>query len=243
MPRPRRDFDRLAQRYDELRPLDENWWRLFGRLVDFADLRGRRALDLGCGTGRLAAALAERSDCTVTGVDFSADMLGVARKRVPPEVTLVRGSAEALPFADAAFERAVLWLVAHLLDQPVAFRELLRVLEDDGRAAIVTGEFDNWSGRFFPSVGRIEQDDGGPRVWAQQLVEAGFARTAEERLSLAATLTRAEALWRLRGRYTSSLLALDDDEFEAGLLRAEQELPERFVHVTPWTILVAHASN
>jgi SAM-dependent methyltransferase len=241
MPRPRRDFDPLAARYDELRPLDENWWRLFDRLVEAGDVRGRRVLDLGCGTGRLAAALAERCDCTVTGVDASAEMLAVARERLPADVTLVRGSAEALPFADASFERAALWLVAHLLDRPVAFRELRRVLAVDGQAVIVTGEFDNWSSRFFPSVSRIEAGDGGRGVWADELVEAGFGETRDECLSLSTTLTRGDALERLRGRYTSSLLALDDDEYHAGLVRAEAELPERFVNVVDWTILVARA--
>jgi ubiquinone/menaquinone biosynthesis C-methylase UbiE len=132
------DFGRrVAARYDELRPLDENWWQLFGRLVELCDLRGRTVLDVGCGTGRLAAALAERCGCSVTGVDPSPDMLAVAAERVAPDVTLVRATAEALPFEDATFEHAVLWLVAHHLDRPAGFRELLRVVAEDGLVAIV----------------------------------------------------------------------------------------------------------
>ena len=41
-------FGRVARRYDELRPADENWWELFELLVREGDLVGRRVLDIGC---------------------------------------------------------------------------------------------------------------------------------------------------------------------------------------------------
>ena len=78
-------------------------------------------LDVGCGTGRLAAALAERESCKVWGVDPSAEMLEVARARVPEGVGLKRGRAEELPFKDGWFERAVTQLSLHLWDRPRAF--------------------------------------------------------------------------------------------------------------------------
>ena len=39
---PSPDFDRYAARYDELRPVDENWWELFDAIVRAGDLRGAR---------------------------------------------------------------------------------------------------------------------------------------------------------------------------------------------------------
>src|SRR5205823_10797630 len=54
------DFGRLAPVYDRIRPVDENWWEVFEVVVREGDLRGRRVLDLGCGTGRLSGALADR---------------------------------------------------------------------------------------------------------------------------------------------------------------------------------------
>jgi len=72
-------FDAIATRYDGLRSqLFEPALELLARA---ADLPGRRVLDLGCGTGRFAAALAARQGCTAFGVDPSPAMLAVARER------------------------------------------------------------------------------------------------------------------------------------------------------------------
>jgi SAM-dependent methyltransferase len=60
-----------------------------------ADLHGKRALDLQCGTGESAAELAELG-ATVTGVDGSADALALARERWP-SILWIQGDAEALP--------------------------------------------------------------------------------------------------------------------------------------------------
>src|SRR5919198_3691529 len=75
------DFGRRAATYDELRPADENWREVYEALVREGDLAGRRVLDIGCGTGRFAAALSERAK--VWGVDQSPEMLEVARTRAP----------------------------------------------------------------------------------------------------------------------------------------------------------------
>ena len=72
-------FDRCAARYDEQRPTDANWWEVYERIVALGDLRGRRVLELGAGTGRLAEALAEREQARVFAVDASAEMVTLAR--------------------------------------------------------------------------------------------------------------------------------------------------------------------
>src|SRR5581483_4555358 len=136
--RGRVDFGARAASYDRIRPVDRNWWNAFDLVVREADLRGRRVLDLGCGTGRFAAALAERGLARVWGVDASPEMLAVAREKLPASVGLKLGRAEELPFRDGWFDRAVMWLVAHLVDRPAAFREVARVLVPDGRLAVVS---------------------------------------------------------------------------------------------------------
>src|SRR4029450_9848448 len=75
----RPDFGARASRYDEVRPQSATWWRRFDALVEHADLRGRRVLDVGCGTGTVTAALAEKAMARVWGVEQSEGMLEVAR--------------------------------------------------------------------------------------------------------------------------------------------------------------------
>src|SRR5919108_4370565 len=90
------DFGRVAATYDELRPVDANWWEVFDLLVTEGDLLGRRVLDIGCGTGRVAAALAERGS-RVWGVEPSPEMAARARER---GVHVKVARAEQLPFKE-----------------------------------------------------------------------------------------------------------------------------------------------
>ena len=107
----------MARSYDELRPADANWREVFELLVREGDLAGRRLLDIGCGTGRAAEALVERGS-RVWGVEPEPEMAALARERVS---TVKVAPAERLPFKDAWFERALMWLVVHLVDRPLAF--------------------------------------------------------------------------------------------------------------------------
>jgi ubiquinone/menaquinone biosynthesis C-methylase UbiE len=97
-------------------------------------VRGLMALDVGCGTGRHALALAD-SGARVVALDGSPEMLAIGRRKPGAEkITWVRHSLPApLPFADHAFDRAVLGLVAeHLEDLAPALAEVARVLVPGG---------------------------------------------------------------------------------------------------------------
>lgn len=223
--------------------MDANWWELVDVLVSEGDLRGRRVLDLGCGTGRLAAALAERG-VKVWGVDPSAEMLAQARAAVGGRVGLKQGRAEALPFKDAWFERAVLRLAVHLLDRRRALPELARVLAPDGRLAIATfapGHFEwYWLVGVFPEVGEIDRKRfPAPAELERELLEAGFVGARTRLLPQRGRLSREEALERIRGRYISTLRLLDAETFAAGLARAERDLPETIDTRLEWAVVVA----
>ena len=133
-------FDGIVGRYDLLNGvlslgLDRVWRRAAARAT--VARPGDRALDLGCGTGDLAAALARRG-ARVTGVDVSAGMLAAAWSRCLPGVDLVRGSAFRLPFRDGAFGSvASAFVLRNLDDLPAAFRELARVTRAGGGLALV----------------------------------------------------------------------------------------------------------
>jgi ubiquinone/menaquinone biosynthesis C-methylase UbiE len=238
-PGRRPDFGPLAATYDELRPADANWWELFELLVREADLLGRRVLDVGCGTGRFSAALHERGS-RVWGVEPSPEMAAEARER---GVNVKIARAEQLPFKEGWFERAVLWLVAHLVDRPAVFAELARVLSPEGRIAIATfdpAHFERYYlNRLFPSLERIDRERfPEPSALLGELEAAGFAARLIP-LTQRAEIGRDEALERIRGRFISTLRLLDDDEFERGLSRAERELPERIGYELEWAVVVA----
>lgn len=238
------DFGELASSYDELRPQDANWWELAERLVELGDLRGRRVLDAGSGTGAFAAALAERWAAKVWGVDPSPEMLEVAHARVPASVGLKQGWAEALPFRDGWFERVVMRLVAHLVDRPVAFAEAARVLGPDGRLVVATFDHEHferyWLNRFFPSLLRLDRErfptaDG----LQEELADAGLEPQPPVRLVQHASLGRDEATERIRGGFISTIRLLDPAERAEGLARAEAELPERSDYELRWLLAAA----
>ena len=229
---PSPDFALVASRYDELRPADAHWWERFELLVRAGDLGGRRVLDIGCGTGTLASALAERHRCRVWGVEPSPEMLAIARAKVGSGVGLKVGRAEELPFRDAWFERATASLVIHLVDRRRAFAEARRVLAAGGRFVAATFHRDHIHGYylnpFFPSIPAIDL----PRfpetpALESELERAGFEPVLSARLSQHGVVDRAETLRRIRGRHISTLQLVDEEEYGEGLARAERELPER----------------
>jgi ubiquinone/menaquinone biosynthesis C-methylase UbiE len=200
-------------------------------------------LDVGCGTGRLAIALAERG-ARVWGIDPSEEMLRQARSNAAGKASFKHATAEALPFKDGWFERAVLRLVVHLVDRPRAFLEIARVLGPGGRVVIATfapSSFERfWVARVFPEVVEIDrrrfpdQDD-----FAQELGGAGFADVRTQRIEQTSSLPREDALDRIRGQYISTLQLLDEEILAEGLARAERELPNVVDDVREWLVVVA----
>ena len=238
------NFGRLAAAYDRVRPVDDNWREVYELVVEEGDLRGRRVLDCGCGTGRLSHALAESAASKVWGIDPEPEMLRVAAGNVPPGVGLKSGRAEDLPFRDGWFERAVLWLVCHLVDRQVAFRELRRVLAPDGRLVVVTfdpahfGEF--WLNQYFP---RLEAVDRARFPDADelntQLTGAGFADVRLLRHSQRASITREQAIERIEQRHISTFDLLEPAEVARGTQLALDQLPSTIEYAIEWLLAVA----
>jgi ubiquinone/menaquinone biosynthesis C-methylase UbiE len=227
---PSRSFGaRIATRYDELRAFDAGLEALLGRLIEAGDLRGRRVLDVGCGTGTLAVALATDHACRVWGIDPSPEMLAVAREKRAPGVVFRRAAAERLPFRDGWFERALMRSVVHHVDRAEAFPEVLRILDDTGRLVIDNIDPDGleelWYTRFFPSLLELERRRLPSAIELErELLEAGFARVTVRRVAFERRFDRQTALRKLEGRHTSSFDLLEENEIVAGIARAKREL-------------------
>jgi demethylmenaquinone methyltransferase/2-methoxy-6-polyprenyl-1,4-benzoquinol methylase len=158
-------FRGLPRRYDLLSSLfsfgqDPRWRRAL--VTALAPVPGARVLDVATGTGMVAAELlARHGDCTVVGLDQSAEMLAGARARFAGDarVELVAGQAERLPFADASFDALSFTYLLRYVDDPAAtMRELARVLKPGGRIASLEFGVPPWLGarlawRLYTAVG------------------------------------------------------------------------------------------
>jgi SAM-dependent methyltransferase len=121
-----------ANAYDELRFGGASGAWVYAREVEIMLLllpAFGRALDLGCGTGRLTRALAQRG--ATVGLDGSGAML--ARAQANQLTALAQGDAFALPFADASFDVVTaLRLVFHFVDAEKLLCEAARMLAPGG---------------------------------------------------------------------------------------------------------------
>jgi len=204
------------------------------------DLAGRRVLDIGCGTGRASEALAARGS-RVWGVEPEPEMAELARRRVS---TVKVAPAERLPFKDGWFDRALMWLVAHLVDRPQAFAEAARVLAEDGRLAIGTFHPEHferyWLKPFFPSLEAIDKSRFPTPDDLQSELSAAFERVELHRLTQTASVSRETAIERVRRRFISPLQLLDQQELDEGLRRMEAELPEQNEYALEWLVAVGY---
>ena len=128
-------FDRIADRYDETRGGEKRGRELSGEVARW--LVPGPSLEVGVGTGLVAAALTERG-AQVVGVDLSPAMLAKAHARLGPRVVV--GDAMALPVASASLANVYFVWVLHLVgDVPATLAEAARVLRPGGRIIVLHG--------------------------------------------------------------------------------------------------------
>lgn len=168
-------FDRVASGYDRMNSVMtvgmHHRWR--GRAADQALLQpGDAALDLACGTGDLTFELARRvgADGKVVGVDYSEQMLKVAREKSRVQFfaapTFERGDALELGYDDASFDAVTVGFAArNFADLDRSLSEQARVLRPGGRLVILemtqpqrlplSGFFSFWFDWLVPILGRF----------------------------------------------------------------------------------------
>ncbi len=172
----RRMFGAIAPRYDLANTLisgglHRRWKRATVRLVQVPP--GGRAVDVCCGTGDLALLLARQvgQHGRVLGVDFSEEMLRIARQRagaagVGKVCRFAQGNAETLALPDMTFDAVTVGFgLRNVVHLEATLRELRRVLRPGGRLAVLefsrpTSEavrrlYDLYSFTLMPWLGRL----------------------------------------------------------------------------------------
>ena len=168
-------FATVAPRYDLINDLQSfglhRVWKR--RLIRLAEVRaGMLALDLCCGTGDVAFALAN-AGAQVAGCDFSEPMLEVARRRLTNHknrreetLTFMRADALNLPLASDTFDVVTIaYGLRNLADFRGGLIEMLRVLKPGGKLLILDfgkPDFAPWRAAYFaylkvfvPAFGKI----------------------------------------------------------------------------------------
>ena len=181
-------------------------------------------VDLGSGTGRFTAALAEEFAAQVLGVEPAANMrLTADAKPHPASIRFVQGQAESIPLgngvADLVFMSQVLH---HLADAPKALREIGRVLKSNGSLCIRQTTRENLASyfyqRFFPAARAVDErrlpsrDELG---WVA--TSCGFRTVAVEALSHQIAASATEYVDKIALRTYSDLEYIDDAGFREGL--------------------------
>ncbi len=139
-------FDQIAGSYDFLNHLlslniDKRWRRK--AIKSLAPLKPKRILDVATGTADMAIGVLSINPEKVTGVDVSAGMLDIARKKIAQrglsdKITLHQAACESLPFPDSSFDAAmVAFGVRNFTDPEQGLREIFRVLDAGGKLAVL----------------------------------------------------------------------------------------------------------
>jgi ubiquinone/menaquinone biosynthesis C-methylase UbiE len=141
-------------------------------LCEALDLRaGQKVLDVAAGNGNISLAAAHRW-CDVISTDYVPSLLERGRARASAEGLTIKfqeADAEALPFADSAFDAVVSTFgVMFTPNQNQAAAELVRVCKSGGKIGLANWTPDGFIGQVFKTLGKYLPPPAGvksPALW------------------------------------------------------------------------------
>jgi enediyne biosynthesis protein CalE5 len=250
-------WDRMSPTY--LREVDDRFTEIVDGVIRRAGLqRGQRVIDLGTGTGSVAikAASAVMPGGTVTAMDISAEMLGLARPRALSmglsNITFLEGRAEEIPTPSDRFDAVLASLsLMYVIDRGAAAREIARVLRTGGRVVAAV-----WGGPEDADIVRFQQTAGSfapkppvpgvgpgalanPAEFLAQLERAGIRASVEvETTSFA--FDDFSSAWDVLAGVTAAQLSSERQEEAKAAVRAQMwptgDGPRRFSNLTHFII-------
>lgn len=223
----------IARRYDSARRIPAAtltlWLDKISEYIPADEIH--TIIDMGCGTGRFCAALADKFDAEVIGIDPSITMLKEAISKVSHwRVKFLLGDAEHIPIVDGSACLIYLSMVYHHIDNPNnAAHEFKRVLRPGGFVCIRNSTLDLLDQilylKYFPSA----MEHNHHRIPSQRDVidtmqTKGFALLKHEVIPHQFARTKREYFNKIKQRVLSDLVILSDAEFEAGISRMEADI-------------------
>ncbi len=144
-------FDEVSKNYDFLNNvISFNTHFLFKKhVINQLNLKnGIKVLDLCCGSGDVSKIIKKKYlDVSVVGVDFSSNMLDIAKKKVN-DVAFIEADATNLPFYDEEFDVVIVGFgLRNIPKIDLALNEVYRVLKKEGQ--FLNFDFDKASPLFF----------------------------------------------------------------------------------------------
>lgn len=216
---PQNQFTEVAEVYDSLMSvIPYSYWADYVERLWFRfEAAPRRVLDLACGTGNVLLELLDRG-YEVEGADFSAAMLEIARRKVPPEVRLWCQDARTLEIPGEPFDACVclfdsLNYLLSLPDLRRAFQSVQRqlvpgstfIFDMNAIRALETGMFDQKGTGHNPSL-RYEWQSAWERTSRLCTIRMEFRvqENGETRVLHETHVQRGYTIEEIRGTLTES---------------------------------------
>lgn len=237
------------------RKVDETWVQAINDLVEFDNIS--QALDIGCGGGIYSKALSEMGVSSVTGIDFSEEILKGARENCKDYQNISFKQGNALQTGlesnnyNLLLERA---LIHHIQDLQKCFEEAYRLLKDEGvyivqdripEDCLLKGTDSHIRGYFFELFPRLIEKESKRRYNSQyvlqSLKEVGFREIQEVKLweTRKVYMNKEQLLEDLSKRTGRSILhELNDNELQSLINYIDEAVSTKgnIVERDRWTI-------
>lgn len=219
------DYTGISKIYDSYRSYPDGVIKSIIKLGKIS--RGKKILDLGCGTGNIARQIKNNVDADLIGVDVSLAMLKVARSK-SLEVVRTDIDNQQFPFCDSSFDAVLGAYVIHQIKNlNFVLSECYRVLRD-GVVVLLTSSHRQIEDQhpiikdFFPSYVDIDKGRFPDIDRIDSLLESlAFKNIKHEEVTVANIPVDYEYLQKVKNKYVSTYDLMPESEFENGIAKLE----------------------
>jgi len=219
------NYTDISKIYDSYRSYPDDVIKRIIRLGRIS--RGKKVLDLGCGTGNVARQIRSTIDADLIGVDVSMDMLNVASSK---SLVVVCSDIDNqhLPFRDSSFDVVIGAYVIHQIKNlNFLLSECYRLLWG-GTLILLTSSHMQIEEQhpiireFFPSYVDIDKSRFPDIGRIDSLLESlGFKDIKHQEVTVSNIPINYEYLQKVKNKYVSTYQLIPENEFESGIARLE----------------------